>query len=637
MKPLTALDIYVIVNELQPIVGTRVEKVYHSGSDLTFRLFNNRLKTVYLRVKVGSYLALTEYKEKNEKPTNFAMLLRKYLNGYTLREIRQVGHERIVDLVFEKEGDKKILVLELFSKGNVILCEPSFNVIFALKRQFWADRKIQAGKKYILPPKVFDPFTLSRKTFLDMLDRSTAQDVVRFLAVDLSLGGLYSEEVLFRAGVDKSKPLNELTDSEKKDIYTTLREILISIKNMKLKPQVAIREDKLVPLPFDFLTFKGWEKKYFLTYNQAVDYVGTHYKVETIKKKAVIDIDKEIRKLKRVLEEQAERIEEMKIKYEKNKEVGDWIYKNFTSLQDTLNKIHELREKGVSWDEIKEKNLVKRIDEKNGKVYVDMNGEEVKIDITKSLTEVAGEYYDKAKRAKAKIKGIMNSMEEIRKRLSQIEKTKETKLKRVEKKLPKKKESKKWYEKFRWFESSEGFLVVSGKDATTNEILIKKYMEPNDIVLHAEIAGSPFTLIKNGKEAGEKTIEEAAIFTASFSKAWKSGYGSIDVYWINPDQVSKKAPSGEYISKGGFMVYGKKNYLKNVPLELAVGFKDEPIIGPKSAISKVSRFVLIKPGDMKKKDAVDKIRRKLMRLVGEEVDKDSLSRILPSGGIKIEK
>ena len=48
-----------------------------------------------------------------------------------------------------------------------------------------------------------------------------------------------------------------------------------------------------------------------------------------------------------------------------------------------------------------------------------------------------------------------------------------------------------WYEKFHWFFSSEGFLCVGGKDATSNEVIIKKHLEKNDLVLHTDMAGSP--------------------------------------------------------------------------------------------------------------------------------------------------
>src|SRR3989338_8598021 len=137
---------------------------------------------------------------------------------------------------------------------------------------------------------------------------------------------------------------------------------------------------------------------------------------------------------------------------------------------------------------------------------------EVLIDITKSVEQNAQGYYEKAKKAKKKIPGIKKAIEEQKKKLLKI-KPPEKKQKTARKK--------EWHDKFRWFLSSDGFLVIGGRDATTNEIIIKKHAESTDLVFHTELAGSPFVVIKNpqGKEIPQKTIDEAAQFCASYSKS----------------------------------------------------------------------------------------------------------------------
>ena len=37
------------------------------------------------------------------------------------------------------------------------------------------------------------------------------------------------------------------------------------------------------------------------------------------------------------------------------------------------------------------------------------------------------------------------------------------------------------------FISSDGFMVLAGRDAQQNELLVKRYMRPGDIYVHAEI------------------------------------------------------------------------------------------------------------------------------------------------------
>ena len=166
-------------------------------------------------------------------------------------------------------------------------------------------------------------------------------------------------------------------------------------------------------------------------------------------------------------------------------------------------------------------------------------------------------------------------------------------------KIEKKTEPSKWFHKFRWFTSRQGFLIVAGKDATSNEVLIKKHTDADDIVFHADITGSPFVIIKTEKKAPDKgTLEETAQFTGVYSRAWKAKVGVAEVYHVTPEQVSKKAPSGEYITKGAFMIYGKKNIMKT-ELRMGIGFIENNIItGPEKTIRQCTKkYILVEPGD----------------------------------------
>ncbi|MEM3507116.1 MAG: NFACT RNA binding domain-containing protein, partial [Candidatus Bathyarchaeia archaeon] len=205
-----------------------------------------------------------------------------------------------------------------------------------------------------------------------------------------------------------------------------------------------------------------------------------------------------------------------------------------------------------------------------------------------------------------------------------------------------------WYEKFRWFNSSEGFLVLIGKDASTNEVLIKKYMNSSDIVIHSEFQGSPFVLIKTyGKKPSEKTLQEAAQAAASYSKAWKYGLSSLDVYWVNPNQITKKTPSGEYVKKGAFMIYGQRNYIKGVPLKLAIGLlvskeneEIKVIGGPIEAIkNQTNIYVKIIPGKIKAgklaKEILSKLSKKYFEVFKKELKRkiniNEVQNFIPAG------
>jgi predicted ribosome quality control (RQC) complex YloA/Tae2 family protein len=255
----------------------------------------------------------------------------------------------------------------------------------------------------------------------------------------------------------------------------------------------------------------------------------------------------------------------------------------------------------------------------------------IKLDVTKSLESNAEVYFEKAKKAKKKIAGTEEAIEKLKKKLEDLKKQEVVEKKKAEK-IERKKE---WYEKFRWFFSSEGFLCIGGRDATSNEIVIKKHTDKDDLVLHADVAGSPFFVIKTeGKKIGESTMEEVAQATAVYSRAWKAGISTIEVFMINPEQVSKEAKAGEYMAKGAFMIYGKKLKHFNPDLRLAVGIKDGVIIGGAvNAVKKnADRFVIVVQGKGKTAAAAKKIQKKL-----KGGDLDDIIRMLPAGGCEISK
>jgi len=228
----------------------------------------------------------------------------------------------------------------------------------------------------------------------------------------------------------------------------------------------------------------------------------------------------------------------------------------------------------------------------------------VEIDIRKTVEQNAAFYYEKAKKAKRKIQGAEASVKRAEKQALGVKP--EIKKKKLKEVITRKK---KWYEKFRWFTSSEGFLCIGGRDATTNDIIVKKHMQKGDLVFHTEIIGSPFFIIKSeGKKIGKKSIEEAAQATASYSRAWKHGVTTTEVYYIKPEQVKKELG----LPKGTFMIHGKRNYLKPI-LQLAIGKKDDTIIGgPVSAILKqTKKYFIIDQGDMKTSDIAKMIKAKL--------------------------
>ena len=130
-----------------------------------------------------------------------------------------------------------------------------------------------------------------------------------------------------------------------------------------------------------------------------------------------------------------------------------------------------------------------------------------------------------------------------------------------------------WFEKFNWFITSEGYLCLSGRDAQQNELLVKRYLRSKDIYVHADLAGASSCVVRCRKGSdfiSPYTLQQAGAMAVCRSGAW-SAKATIGSYWVYANQVSKSAPSGEYLVTGSFMIYGKKNYIPPMPLEMGFG------------------------------------------------------------------
>ena len=269
----------------------------------------------------------------------------------------------------------------------------------------------------------------------------------------------------------------------------------------------------------------------------------------------------------------------------------------------------------------------------------------VELFFNRSVDQNASLYYERAKKAKGKLEGISKAISDAEGRLDKEMKKQAKDIEREEKKkkISRKKE---WYEKFRWFFTSECKLVIGGRDATTNETIIKRHTENGDLVFHTDMAGSPFVIIKSGgRTISDNEKNEAANFLACFSKAWKAGISSVEVFYVEPHQVTKEAQSGEYLAKGSFMIRGKTRYI-NATLRLGITVIDDIVYsGPHSALrSKIKE----KFPDMEQKDVEKQIvtvvqgsekTSKVAKAIKKELggDLDEIISALPPGGSRISR
>ena len=201
-----------------------------------------------------------------------------------------------------------------------------------------------------------------------------------------------------------------------------------------------------------------------------------------------------------------------------------------------------------------------------------------------------------------------------------------------------------WYHRFRWFVTSDGVVVLGGRDASQNDELVKKYMGGQDTFVHADVHGASVVIVKGKTDR----MDEVAQFAASYSGSWRSGHFSADVYSALPAQVSKTPEPGEFISRGSFIVRGERTYYRNVPLAVGIGLMLEPytavIGGPLSAIVRKTKvFAELKPGTFEPNDVAKKVLRILKQQLSEGeikalkgiLNTDNVAAFVPPGGSDI--
>lgn len=653
-KEFSSFDVAAAIKELKPtLTDSRVNNIYQlDDKTIIFKLHKTDLPPIRLVIEAGKRLHTTSYAEENPaEPPAFCMALRKYLRGAWVANIDQYEFERIVTISFRTKTGILKLVVELFGEGNIIITNEQNIIIHALAFKKMRDRDILHNVILQLPPSSSkNPFKVTQNELQEALKNAGEIEAVRVIARFLGVGGVYAEEILLRATIDKAKPCNALSSKEVKDIFDALQALLAAVSGGDFEACIVLAEegDFLDVVPIKLKRYNGCKVQVYESFNQALD---EFYLRVTVAERAVdrVEVDKlkkEVERLGRVVAEQEKSIHEDEVKAERDKLIGDTIYAHFNELQTFQDQVLKANMQGHDWNAIITTVMAAKKTGKTPAAYVEgFDGKALALNLCVdnlrfslglrySLFDNANRYYERGKRAKEKSRGALSALQDSKKKLAKeeqeladAEELKSLKPAQIMEALAKRKvamENKEWYEKFRWYTSSDGSLVVAGKDTVSNEVLIKKYTAQEDVVFHAEITGSPFVVIKaEGKPISEQALQEAAEFAASYSRAWRENLGTADVYWVKVDQLSKSGPSGESVPHGAFFVVGKRNWYRNTPLRVAVGItvneKTCFIGGPVEAVkSRTKTYAMIVPGDSTGKELLKQILKSLMLKLPKE-------------------
>jgi predicted ribosome quality control (RQC) complex YloA/Tae2 family protein len=364
-KTLSSVDLVALVSEFQILVRAKLQQIYHpSKTEFCLHFHIPGKGKQFLRIIAGKMINFASEKRSSLKPSGLAMLLRKNITGAIVEKVWQKDSERIVvfDLVLREK--RFHLIVELYSKGNVVLCDEGWKI---LALQSWQLRKSGAVKMkedYKFPESRIDWQNISEKDLKRLLMKSEKKNLATSIATDLGLGGLFAEEICIRSRVDSKKQVTELNKKEIKKIFESLKQL----KQELTEPKGFVFENAISPVK---LVFPGAGKlvEEKNSFSLALDEVNPLVKVSPYEKK--------ILKVENIIKKQIEAIAKIDAEIENNTHKGELIYEHYSEisqLQSTVN----LMSKEKGWKEIKQKlESLKRV------VSVDLKKKSVVLDLLK--------------------------------------------------------------------------------------------------------------------------------------------------------------------------------------------------------------------------------------------------------------
>lgn len=353
MRSLSAYDIRHIVRELQFMIGGKIEKVFQNQDQLLFSIHVPSVGKHYVFIQTPDVFCQSEFKPSFPNvPPFFAASLRRKITNARIHSIKQHGFERIIDITLLTKNGESTLVVELITPGNVILHTDVCLAILHPKK--FADRSILPNKPYEYPPKQSTPLEWSFEDFCEVVKNSSKEDVVKFFAVDCSLGGMYAEELLARLDISKS---NALKGQDLRVLFDGLTEFL----NLPTHPTLGDE-----PYPVVMVTHKGTD---IPSFNLAIQH--EIFEKLLLKEQTLMagEQKQKMSKLDKVVTSQTLQLKGLEKKEQENQQKGELIYTHYDAVKSVLEDIAELR-KTQSLQEIKKK--YPSIDEKNGTVTVEL-------------------------------------------------------------------------------------------------------------------------------------------------------------------------------------------------------------------------------------------------------------------------
>jgi len=633
---MTSLELRRVVRELQEDwVDARVRKSYQPQRDVVvLRLGRKGGGTGDLTIATGRrfYVSMRP-REMPSQPSGFAMVLRKHLNNARLIDIKQLGFDRSIEMIFEHGGGRPRLIVESFRDGNIMLLNPEGVIIRPLTHATYKDRTLRAGMDYTPPPMGEDPTDMTQAHLADILSKSTAS-LVATLASRAGFGGPLAREIVELTGLEGDAEAGSLKEEERVSVLEALRQrlqetdpshsIFITLSGEDDFPSAPPWEidgmcagldgfidptEAALELPPKGIepTFKKPDGHHlsFARLSTAIDLlwgdldsIGSEASDASRDPKDSIDDPLERRRV-----QQTRAIGSHTKKIDRWRDLGLAIEQAAEVLEEVLEATRtEVETRG--WDRIcsppNKEGWITGGSPAKGMIMVRLPGEGggpsqtiVELDLEKNTWQNAQSFYAKSKKSMKKKKGAEIALSETEYQIKREAKSaaKRTDVGRTD--LPKRRR-RFWFERFRWGIIGEGHIVLGGRDAKGNDALARKHMDRIDRYLHTDVHGAPscvlksrIQLVRSGShfdefgcssvkmdeqgrgDLGENHLDQAAILAAAWSKAF--GATRTMVYAVEPPQVTKQTESGEYIGRGSFVVRGHRHWTRDPEAQIGLG------------------------------------------------------------------
>ncbi len=368
-KNISFIEIACLVKELQILKDAKIDKVFlNPEQDLLLQVHLPNTGKKILRLHPPHFFYLSEYRaDTPEKPSGFCMFLRKQLENTRIKSIEQINAERIIAITFQGKDETFTLYTEYFSKGNIIFCNEKNIILAAYDQQEWKDRTIKVDLEYQYPKKATNFFTLKKEQLTELINDTDKESIVKLLALDLGLGGLYAEELCLKANINKTK--KQLSDNEITALYNEIKHL----RSLPIKPFYVIDMNELVP--FDLALFHEKQKKLYLTFNELLDTELTNILLKHKQSEHSKKASKKKDEVLKIMAQQEEHIGQITKLINENQQKAEHIYNNYQLIDSILKEMQKAREK-YSWKEIKEKvkghKLIKSINEKENEITVEI-------------------------------------------------------------------------------------------------------------------------------------------------------------------------------------------------------------------------------------------------------------------------